>query len=243
MRKLYVSLTIVKGGLDRGFHLLLQIGKSGKLPFLQTLGELPPATQLYQIYSQWRRAYRYPPARGLKPIEYPGTDVLFSALSAQLQTNFNDWLNCEEFRPIKEAFLTCLSPTDSVRVLIQSTDLQIWQLPWHLWEVFARYPLAEVALSTPIFNQVALPNSHGTGLRVLGILGKDTNIDVNKDRAIWERLPDVRVNFLVKPRREEIDNWLWEHPCDLLFFAGHSGTENGSGMLTTSRPKGSPTMW
>jgi len=231
MRKLYVSLTIVKGGFDRVFHVLLQIGKSGKLPFSQTLGELPPAPQLYEIYSEWRRAYRYPTARVLKPIEEPGIDVLFSALSAQLQTYFNQWLNCEQFRPIKEALLTCLSPRDSVRVLIQSTDLHIWQLPWHLWDVFARYPLAEVALSTPIFNQVALPHPPRTGLRVLGILGNDTHIDVNKDRAILEQLPDVQVTFLVKPRREEIHNWLWEHPCDLLFFAGHSGTENGSGMF------------
>jgi hypothetical protein len=37
--------------------------------------------------------------------------------------------------------------------------------------------------------------------------------------------------FLVEPTRREINNHLWEKTWDILFFAGHSETENEEGKI------------
>jgi len=60
-------------------------------------------------------------------------------------------------------------------------------------------------------------------VKILGILGNDRGIDIATDRRLIEGLPDIAPpTFLVKPGRQDVTDWLWEQPMDILFFAGHS---------------------
>ena len=49
-------------------------------------------------------------------------------------------------------------------------------------------------------------------------------IDIQKDRAILEQLPDVEITFLVEPQRQQLNDELWSQSWDILFFAGHSAS-------------------
>ncbi len=60
-------------------------------------------------------------------------------------------------------------------------------------------------------------------MRVLAILGDSTGIDIEKDQQLLTKIPGAEIVFLVEPKRQELDDRLWEHQgWDILFFAGHS---------------------
>ena len=73
-------------------------------------------------------------------------------------------------------------------------------------------------------------------MRILAILGNSEGIDVKKDRQYLEQLPGVNsssLQFLVEPERDEVFERLEdERGWDILFFAGHSSSENNG---TTGR--------
>jgi CHASE2 domain-containing sensor protein len=54
---------------------------------------------------------------------------------------------------------------------------------------------------------------------------------VQQDRQLLEKLPNAATTFLVEPPRQKINDSLWERPWDILFFAGHSKTEDNAGRI------------
>ncbi|WP_199314301.1 CHAT domain-containing protein [Planktothrix sp. FACHB-1365] len=65
----------------------------------------------------------------------------------------------------------------------------------------------------------------------MAILGNDDGINVEADRNFLNSIPGAKVEFLVKPNRQELNDQLWEQSWDILFFAGHSRTEGETGIL------------
>jgi CHASE2 domain-containing sensor protein len=65
----------------------------------------------------------------------------------------------------------------------------------------------------------------------LAILGHRDGIDTDTDHQMLKALPNAEVTFLVEPQRQAIDDHLWEQSWDMLFFAGHSLTEDDSGRI------------
>lgn len=228
-----VILKLGEGDFERGFPVTLQIGVDGCHPFVETMGRLPPAPDLQEYYSRWHSAYYRLGTRlrlSAPKVQVTNVSVLEDCSSAAqvLSNRLNIWLNSESFRSIREKLLEKLMPSDEVRVVLQAEDSQLRRLPWHLWDFFERYPKAELALSTPIYER-AEDLSHRESVReptvrILAILGNSNGIDVQADRTLLGQLSGAEVKFLVEPQLKELTDQLWEQGWDMLFFAGHSSS-------------------
>jgi len=225
-------LKLSKG--NGGFSVMLQIGAEGTRPTVECTGTLPPALEISRCYQQWQSLYRRIIHSSYR-LEIPETQVTnFSRKeflaqcnksAEDLQKELNRWLNSEQFRTVKEELLATLSMSDSIRLILQA-EPQLWQLPWHLWDFFDRYPQAELALSTDSYQTLRKSRSPQSQVKILAILGNSTNIDVEQDHAILQQLPDAAVTFLVEPQRQELNDQLWAQPWDILYFAGHSASSS-----------------
>ena len=232
-----VILKLGGGNFEQGFPVTLQIGEEGSSPSVELTGQLPPAPQLPQRYTQWRSTYRSLSlsVRLEKPknqktqvsLTQPCTDA-----AKLLKESLNEWLNSETFRPVKEGLLKKLQPSEVIRLIIQTNDFQHQQFPWHLWEILLEdYTKAEVALSAPQYERVRFGETPRKTVKILAILGNSEGIDVQADRAMLEQLPGAEITFLVEPKRQELTDALWEKGWDILCFSGHSSTKEKTGII------------
>ncbi|MGQ4648721.1 CHASE2 domain-containing protein [Lyngbya aestuarii] len=226
-----VVLKLGDGSFEQGFPATLQIGDEKHHPSLEITGKLPPAPDIPQHYSKWANAYRGLGMRyrleakagfvtNVSKVENCSTGA--QALSVRL----NAWLRTESFYPLREKLLEQLMPSDEVRIIIQTENILLRRLPWHLWDICDRYPKAEIALSAPIYERVEPTTQTKTKVKILAILGNSTGIDTQADRLLLEHLPDAQISFLVEPQRQELTEELWRQGWDILFFAGHSSSHH-----------------
>ncbi len=237
-----VILKLGDGNFDRGFPVILQVGEEGFRPSIEVTGQLPPNSEIVKYYKHWQLIYRSLTRQSR--LEKLNTKVTSSSelieliencrnAAETLNSSLESWLNSETFRPIKERLLEKLSPSEPIRVIIQTADLHLRRLPWHLWKIFDRYYHAEVALSSPNYEKIAKTNlSPHKKVKILAILGNSQGIDINADRQYLESLPRAEITFLAEPQRKDINDNLWEQNWDILFFAGHSKTEREIGIIS-----------
>lgn len=230
------------GSCEQGFPAVFADLYQSEGKFAAQMGSLPPAPQLSRLYDEWRSLYEalyhdWRMRRGYVPeIEFVEDDDTmrisrsdFEDLCRQLQREINTWLNSGSFGRIERQLRTHLSPEREVRAIVETKDERLRHLPWHLWNFFEDFPKAEIALSSPDRPPSSSPIRRRKKVKILAILGNSEGIEVQKDRAILEQLPDSETVFLVEPRRRELDRWLWQESWDILFFAGHSAsTPDGS---------------
>ena len=226
---------------QRGFRVNLEVSQQGQLPEIEAHGYLPKSPKLvnYLTY-HWEHKYRSlgSPARlKAKKIIYDGS--LNEKIQACYQSGlrlrevFNRWLNSEQFLPLDRRIREVLNQNERIRILIRSEDINLQKLPWHLWDLVERYPEAEVVMSSYDLERtrIAAPVFHKDKLKVLAILGHSEGIDIDTDRRYLESLPNAEVVFLVEPKHQEINEQLWKHSWDIIFFAGHSETEGEKGRI------------
>ncbi|MEM1391716.1 MAG: CHASE2 domain-containing protein [Cyanobacteria bacterium P01_H01_bin.150] len=239
MRKLVVLK--LDGDLNVGVRVTLEIGAENQRPFTETSGKLPPNKSMIAAIEEWQSNYsslwKFTRIKA-KKISYDGSiskrrqDCYQSV--CELKELLNNWLLSESFRPIREKWLKYLIPSDEIRVLISTTQMQLKKLPWHLWDLVDRdYPKAEITLSVAELEHTEVINtsSNRNKLKILAILGDSDGIDVEKDRQLIKDLPGAATTFLVQPQRQDINNQLWNQPWNILFFAGHSKTEGDKGRI------------
>ncbi|MGD1855560.1 MAG: CHASE2 domain-containing protein [Leptolyngbyaceae cyanobacterium] len=228
----------LEGDLEtKGFHVLLEIGTDGLPPDIEAIGSLPAEPDLRQQLHQWQESYRLldTPSR-IQPLEitYVGslhTTETCQQEAAKLGNQLRSWLLSESFASIDRPLREELSPADTVRLVIRTTNPDLQHLPWHLWDIVDRYPKIEIALGTPTLKRLEERAACHATVRILAILGDSSGIDVAADRQLLETIPGAEVTFLVEPQRQQITDRLWEQPWDLLFFAGHGRTEAGAGKI------------
>ncbi len=225
-----VVLKLGDGSFDLGFPVTLQIGEDGDRPFTEITGKLPPNPEIPNYYGYWQSAYyrlglrTRLEAAAVQVTNVSVMDDCYNA-AAMLCQSLNAWLNRDSFRPIREKLLEKLMPSDAVRVILQTEDTLLQRLPWHLCNLFSRYPKAEIAVSAPAYDQSEKASPQRNKIRILAILGSSVGIDIQADRVLLESLPDAEISFLVEPSRQELDSQLWAlQGWDILFFAGHSAS-------------------
>ena len=227
-----VSLKIAEGSFDVGFSVTLQISQEGLPAELEISSQLPAAPQIPHQYSLWQTAYL-----GLKRVARLESNKAFitnysrsencDRAAAKLLASINNWLDADSFRYLKERFLSKLNPVDEIRILIQTENILLQCLPWHLVNWFEPYTKAEVALSKPSYEK----EKHSVinlkpQVRILAIFGNSLGIDTKHDRCILEELSNCSVTLLPETNRQEINEHLWDSQgWDILFFAGHSNSD------------------
>lgn len=233
-----VVLHLAAGNFEDGFRVILQIREDGNIPSTEITGKLPPCPELEKDYSSWKLAYGSL-AGSLRRLDWrlgaPVNQLTnISRIDGQeakqvLSKRLNTWLNSESFRPVKEKLLHKLNPSEEIRVIIQTEDIGVRRLPWHLWDFFEYYPKAEVAFSATEYEKTEISAVSREQVRILAILGNSADIDIHKDRKLLENLPKAETTFLIEPPRRELNSCLWDDKgWDILFFAGHSLSQGNS---------------
>jgi CHASE2 domain-containing sensor protein len=243
------------GSLEQGFRVVLEIRTTtepvtGKIAsegpkqrsaiFTESIGTLPPAIELIQILTTWQQQYLGSIGVTRIALENIGTQLGTLAasdrcrqLAKDLQLSFNSWLAADKFQPIDQRLRETLKVTDEIEILLRTNDQRLHRLPWHLWDFIERYPQAELSIgsSPELLNQPQLPHHP---VRILAILGDRQGIDIESDRRLLAALPQSDVVFLVEPSRQDLYDHLWEKSWDILFFAGHSSTDQQQGRIHLS---------
>lgn len=241
MSKLIV-ISLEKGNLNDGFFpVTAQLWEKNTSRPIKFIGSLPPAPKIAELYKRFQLIYqalhkRFVSRSGLE-VDSTGlnnvSEVDFSEVQEQLYEEINSWLNSDLFRPIDQKLREKLALDEEFQVIIEASDYLLQQLPWHLWNFIEHYQLCEVAVSTPKYERVIpLPKQKTNKVRILAILGNSQGINIQQDRNILEQLPNASTVFLVEPSRQELDKWLWdEQGWDILFFAGHSQSQDDRGHI------------
>ena len=218
----------------------------------QFIGSLPAATDLVSLHRDWRLLYKSlcdrQPLRTSIDVRHVHDDELeideggitnisqvgFEQLCQNLQKALNAWLSAETFLPIERQLRSHFSRSDEIRIVIETDDDLLRQLPWQRWDFFKDYPQAEMALSCSEYQFRRSPRRPPRKkARILAILGDSQGIDLARESEFLKGLKEAETQFLVNPSRQEFNQQLWAEPgWDMLFFAGHSRTED---------PLGSPT--
>ena len=216
----------------------------------QTVGYLPPAADLVELYQSWQSIYRCLCDRqalrssalvekdtALEINEAGITNVSqasFEQVGAEFCVKLNTWLASQGFLRIERQMRSQLHPTEEIQVIIETNDEQVRQLPWHCWDFFQDYPKAEMALSRLEYKRRKLVPTQTCRekVRILAILGNSTGIDLENESLFLKSLPDAETEFLVNPSRRDFNHQLWdERGWDILFFAGHSQSEGQTGRI------------
>ncbi|MEO1373514.1 MAG: CHAT domain-containing protein [Cyanobacteria bacterium J06635_10] len=256
-----VIINLGHGNLHEGFPVVTaQLRELNNPHPQQFTGSLPPAPNLVELYRTWQFIYQslyvrsvYPPRADLSlslrsfsdddddEIEIDEGDVTnistidFQDLCQQLQLNINNWLSSPGITNISRQLRTLLNPNDEIRIILETQDTQIQKLPWHCCSFFEDYPRSEISFSraeykrTPALQLSEIPRNK---VRILAILGNSQGINLQQERQFLQGLPDAEVEFLVKPSRQDFNDKLWDSQgWDMLFFAGHSQTEEETGII------------
>lgn len=237
-----VILSLGYGNLQQGFpSVTAQLTSDEDSNAIQFSASLPPAPEIDQTYKRWKLLYEALTQRlswqtRIKIAQETVTqfsEVEFQEICQQLQEQINAWLNSDLFRPIDQPLNRQLIPSDEIRVVVETDDDVIQGLPWHLWNFFEDYPKAAIAFGVRDRRRVELqPPTRSNKVRILAILGSSIGIDTQSDYRILKSLPGAELVLLEEPERSELDEKLWDkRGWDILFFAGHSQTEEKSGRI------------
>ena len=231
-----VILNFGTGNFQSGFPTItMQLGETGNL-WMQVTGSLPPAPELPELYRSWQILYKainhYSDRNRSIEIEEASithfSEDEYSSICQKLEQSLDRWVGNLGFNNIEQQLRTQLNAQDSIRIIIQSNDRDIWQLPWHRWRLVKEdYPQAEVTLSVTEYPppQIKLARKQEK-IRILVILGNSKGIRVQEDEKYLKKLPNVELLLLNQPERQELNDRLWEQGWDILFFAGHSQSED-----------------
>ncbi len=230
------------GNFDSGFPINLQIAEddpeSITHPFTIVKGKLPPLPTLSQNYQTWQHNYRNLSTEvrlGAPIIQITNISHSCQNHADNLKQQLNKWYNSQTLAKVREKLLSEVNNNEEIRLLVQTQDLTLRRLPWHIFfESFLdSHPRAEVALSPAEYATVNLNASNRNAIKILAILGNNTGIDIDTDKQIIASLSDAEPYFLINPSRQQLNDYLYEESWDILFFAGHSNSQGQFQINTT----------
>ncbi|MBA3924495.1 MAG: hypothetical protein H0X31_23460, partial [Nostocaceae cyanobacterium] len=193
----------------------------------KSVGNLPPAPNLVDLYRNWRLIYQnlchrqaFVSMRNLtenarswelspendSQIEIDDNQITnvsvvdFNELSQHLQQCINIWLESPGILSISRQIRAALNPTDEIRVIIETQDIIIQKLPWHCCSFFQDYQRSEISFSRTEYQQVSclqLPQITRSQVRILAILGNCQGIDLEQEKRFLQTLPDAEVELVV----------------------------------------------
>ncbi|MBE9215088.1 CHAT domain-containing protein [Plectonema cf. radiosum LEGE 06105] len=237
--EVWVNFQFVDGDFEQGFrNIQLQIDAfSTHTHSIQLKTQLPSAPEIPQSYELWKKTYdllAQPKSRGFKQNQVTNisTDVC-SEYAKYLKEKLNQWL-----LPIKSQ-LELVIPSNlnsDIRLIINAQEIKseitkniLHHIPWQECNLFRENSASEVALCfkylfSSSFEKVKKSDSETfRRIKIISILGDSQNIDTSTDEELILGLEKrgAETVFLKEPKREELHQ-LWDEPCDILFFAGHS---------------------
>ena len=230
-----IMIRLGTGTIQDGFSNVTVELKSAKVTRWEDRSSLPPNPELQQLLNQWQLLYpatiqMYSPGITLSPVVFD-TDTVTNVstqdlveLNYNLRIAVNNWLNFSDFGRIDRRLRTDSNISERLLIIIVSEQLQIWQLPWHFWDLFSAYPGATEVFAKPRATDVRhiKPQSNGK-VNILTLSGRDPNLTL--DLPFLKTLPQSYSQPLSTTSAYEIAERLNQsNPWDMLIFNGHGDT-------------------
>ena len=224
----------------------VQLWDENRIVSLQRQGSLPANPDLFELHESFRVTYQsyYRDLRcrinfceGDEPQDTRFSRVQFDRLQQQLAAELNCWIHSDSFLRIEQRLRTRLDIRNEIQIIIQASDRQMHQVLWEFWDFYQDYRQAGIVFSFSEYERIAAteptnPRTESTSeVKILAILGNSNDLDTQTDRQLLEQLPHARVEFLIEPTSHELDESIWAQNWEVLFFAGHSHSENGEGRI------------
>jgi uncharacterized protein YjbI with pentapeptide repeats len=245
-----VTLKLGTRDANRNLAVTVEISVRGLTPRAAAVGKLDNESDIIAAYQDWKNIYRQYldssrldiPENQSTNLKQPNLQIIQHndyinecQIAAQiLKQKLNQWLDLADFKPIKELILQELQPSQSIQISIQTDELPIRQLPFQLWDLFDRFTQAETTIASSTYRSITKQRPKHQQLEILAIFGDSQGIDLDIDRESLSQLPNARVEFLVEPTRQILNDLLWSKHWDIIFFAGHSASDPS---LTTGHLK------
>ncbi|NEP77728.1 MAG: CHAT domain-containing protein [Okeania sp. SIO3B3] len=242
-----VTLNFAGGNFATGFPVIrANIWSDGHPLPISFTSKLPPNLKIPQLYNHWSQKYeqlreyygnldllpRIKPKQqqttnfSKKDIEKEVQKIILEIreLEKEWRLLLNNWLNESNFNKIEKELRTRFNLSDKVRLIIQSENILMQHIPWHLWNFCSDYKSAETAIGLPEANRMEKLNTAREKIRILAIFGNDERINIEADKQYLSSLSrEAEILPLVKPSRQELDEKLWdEKGWDIICFSGHS---------------------
>jgi WD40 repeat protein len=241
--EIWVNIEFGDGNFQHGFSnnkLEVKIANGqGNIANIEV--QLPPTEEIPRYYQCWKEQY-YSLLKssrgGFKKNQITHISRRDCGNYAEsLQHQLHQWLypiQCE----LEQVLLQY--PNPEIRLLIHTKKIAseltkdiLHRLPWQEWNFLSGNPCCEAAVCFTSFDITtkAPRQSSDTGkirrARIISIFGDSTNIDTSEDKELLKQLKKQAAELIVlaEPMRSDF-NKLWEEAYDILFFAGHSTTQN-----------------
>ncbi|GJD19152.1 WD-repeat protein [Rivularia sp. IAM M-261] len=219
----------------------------------QIVSQLSPSPEIPKLYEYWKRQYhsllQINGQRGFKnnqPTYVSSEDCYEQAMA--LWRQLHKWLEPVnlELEPILQQYrneeIHLVIHTEKVTSLTAKDILH--RLPWQEWNLCSQNSSSYNSTTKNYIGEAALcfKSNHGNiivgsnsdkirRVKIISIFGDSEGIDTNCDQELLLKLKKrgTEVIRLTEPTRADFEK-LWDEPCDILFFAGHSETtSDGTG--------------
>ncbi|MBW4577165.1 MAG: CHAT domain-containing protein [Aphanothece sp. CMT-3BRIN-NPC111] len=247
-----VILDLDESNVEQGVRATLEILEANNQIQTWATSWLPSAPDIINKYADWQSQYHSLNLNSrLEASETKVSNISSSENSQQcahsaevLRNSLNNWYNSLEFSRIRERLLEELEEDAEIRIVIRTKSSRLWQLPWNLFfqPFLNRYPKAEVAISIPENNRISSESNITKKVKILVVLGRGTEIEVEKYRKNLEALPDSETVLLVEPTREQINNKISEQAWSILFFASNFSNHSETDRIYINKTE-SLTIW
>ena len=207
--------------------------------------KLPPAPEIPVLYQKWKDSYiklANPQLARIKvkqvtSFSYPERYRECEKMAQELRIQLNQWLS--NIKSKLEAVIK-LNDDSEIIFFVYTQDIKcqytkdiLYRLPWREWDYFSQVYYLEAALCFNKFqsnrNNNIKKQEEFRRVRITSIFGESEGINVQVDRELIEKLSQRGAELLVlsQPKRPDFIK-LWDEPCDILFYSGHSYSEEYS---------------
>ncbi|WP_413166856.1 CHASE2 domain-containing protein [Capilliphycus salinus ALCB114379] len=248
------------GSFEQGFDVLLQIKTDDNRLLAELEGQLPPNPGLEGSYVSWQTRFRRlkgasQSSRRLQTEteEAWEIDESFQSNSStvddfsrcrrlvrDVEKRMKKWLQSStpKWQCIRERLgVEFAQGQGEFRLVIQTKNSRLWKLPWHVWDLLEEYHIG-LGYTLPGFNanfSRGQRSSRTNKVRILAVLGDKRNLNLQPDQEAIRKLKGAEVTFLHQPRSTQFIKTLRQSKgWDILFFAGHSKTEESTGRIYLS---------
>ncbi len=241
--EIWINLEFGDGNFKHGFdNINIKVTEANAQRNITEMEvQLPPDVEIPILYQRWREQYysllKYSRSR-FKNSQFTHISKQDCYDSAQsLCYQLHHWLYPIQLK-IEQALPQNSQPeiyliihTEKITSLVTKDILH--RLPWQKGNFLAQKFFCEAAVCfySPVASPTVFEESLTAGkirrVRILSIFGDSTNIDISADRELLKKLHKRSAELIVltEPNRADF-NALWEEACDILFFAGHSETQD-----------------
>ena len=246
--ELWINLKFGDGDFERGFRKIqLQIDEFyNQKNFIELEIQLPPGKEILDSYERWIESYELLTfnSRGFKKnqVKKISADACLE-YAKDLQTKLNQWLLPINLELESVTSLENLDKEPDIYLIVNTEGVAseftkniLHRIPWHKFNLlFTENSVFEAALCfkdswvSQVREVTKSSDQTFRRIKIINIFGDSKNLDTSTDKELITKLEKrgAETILIEEPTREALHQ-LWDEPCDILFFAGHSESkQNG----------------